>query len=107
MKKNFAALLFILLSTFGLHANVGMVWASLAKEHIEIPRSIDWVTTIRLPDENKTKISKKDLKDEIKRRKKHHKALLSTYNESFSPLYLELIAENSAKLSYLRWLLQA
>lgn len=107
MRKNLAIALLIMLSSFGIHTNANNTWFSATREHVEIPRSTDWVTTIRLPDENKIKISKKDLKDEIKRRKKHHKALLSIYNESFDSEYLNLIQENSARLTRLRELLKA
>lgn len=84
------------------------MWQPLIRDnHASIPSNTDEITTIRLVDENKPKLSKKDLKDEIKRRKKHHKALLSIYNESFEEKYLELIADNSSKLTKLRELLQS
>ncbi|MDR1944754.1 MAG: hypothetical protein LBQ59_01340 [Candidatus Peribacteria bacterium] len=56
-------------------------------------------------DDKKSRITKKDLKNEIKRRKRYHKALLSIYNESFKQEYLDLIADNSKRLLVLRELL--
>lgn len=108
MKKNFAIALFVLLTTFGVHTHTSWTWNELVRDNFEMVKvAVNWKTTIRLPDENKTKLSKRDLKDEIKRRKKHHKALVSIYNESFQEEYLDLIADNSKKLSYLRALLES
>lgn len=50
----------------------------------------------------KVKMTKKDLKTEIKKRKKYHKDLLLKYNEFFDEKYLNLISENSLILSNLR-----
>lgn len=107
MKKNLAIALLLLLSSFGYNVNADNILGDTNKEYVITTRDAEWIVTIRLPDESKVKISKKDLKDEIKRRKKYHKSLLNIYNESFNHKYLELIAENSGKLSYLRELLKA
>ena len=50
----------------------------------------------------KVVITKKELKTEIKKRKKYHKNLLEKYNEWFDEKYLNLISENSLILSSLR-----
>lgn len=55
-----------------------------------------------LADTSKWNFKKRDLKKEIKKRKKYHKTLLEKYNESFDEKYLNLISENSLILSSLR-----
>jgi hypothetical protein len=65
------------------------------------------VKTIEISDKDlkKAKITKKNLKSEIKRKKKYHKFLLGTYNESFKQEHLDLLAQNSKQLLALRELL--
>lgn len=55
--------------------------------------------------ENKNiwKITKKELKKEIKQRKKYHKTLLEQYNTNFDANILWRIKENSLILSNLRY----
>lgn len=55
--------------------------------------------------ENKNiwKITKKELKKEIKQRKKYHKTLLEQYNTNFDVNILWRIKENSLILSNLRY----
>lgn len=109
-KRNFILLLFALLATFNYSVHWDNIWRyhPIAKDNpVWIPSQLNEVTTIRLADDNKEKISKKELKDEIKRRKKHHKALMAIYNENFEEHYLELIAQNSERLTNLRELLQS
>ena len=48
------------------------------------------------------KVTKKSLKNEIKKRKKYHKLLLEQYNASFEQKTLDLISENSLILTNLR-----
>lgn len=50
----------------------------------------------------KVNLTKKDLKNEIKKRKKYHKTLLENYNKNFEKKYFDLIVENSLILSNLR-----
>lgn len=50
----------------------------------------------------KKDLTKKEIKVEIKKRKKYHKSLLEKYNESFEEKYLNMISKNSQYLSKLR-----
>lgn len=105
MKKNFLLVLFVLLSTFNYTVGSDVIRAWIPKDHVQIPNVTNSVTTIRLTDDKKEKLTKKELKNEIKRRKKYHKSLVTAYNESFSEEYLSLIQENSRQLTAFRALL--
>lgn len=50
----------------------------------------------------KISLSKRDIKSEIKKRKKYHRNLLEKYNNGFEEKYLNLISENSLILTSLR-----
>lgn len=50
----------------------------------------------------KVNFTKKDLKKEIKKRKKYHRVLLEKYNKNFEKKYFNLIKENSLILTNLR-----
>jgi hypothetical protein len=104
MKKSFLLIFFILLSTFNYTVNGVNYWVWPPKDHIQVLNLTNSVEIVRLSNDKqkKWKITKKDLKDEIKRRKKYHKSLLSVYNESFKQEHLDLLANNSKQLLVLR-----
>lgn len=111
LRRCFPIISLIILSSFAVYSNANNVFSNNTEERVWVLTPADNTVTIRLTNneddnEKNTKISKKDLKKEIKRRKKHHRVLLSIYNESFEAKYLTLISDNSAKLSNLRELLQ-
>ncbi len=111
MKKNILLLVFVLLTSTNYTGSVSSYnnTAQVSKV-IEVAKSTWTVSQKRTrsiwvakKEENKKyKVTKKDLKEEIKKRKKYHKSLLSTYNESFDQKYLELIAFNSQRISDLK-----
>ncbi len=117
MKRNILLILFLLLTTLNYDVNtynqnqLKSVEATkkisvLSKNNNQNRYSKDKSNKYLKDKNNKNfKVTKKDLKNEIKKRKKYHRSLLSTYNKSFDNKYLEKIAYNSKRLSDLRNLL--
>lgn len=109
MRKNILLILFLLLTTFNYDLNT---YNQGQLKHVEATKKISVVSKngnqnrySKTRNNKNFKITKKDLKKEIKKRKKYHRSLLSTYNESFDKKYLDKIAYNSKRLSDLRNLL--
>lgn len=114
MKKNILLILFLLLTTFSHDLNTynnNQLRNTEATKKLSVSsKSSNSNNVYKKKSNNKDwkkniKITKKDLKKEIKKRKKYHRSLLSTYNESFENTYLDKIAYNSKRLSDLRKLL--
>lgn len=110
MRTRVLLIFFILITSFSYNVNAENARVLSYKENIKIPSSTSWIKNVEVKKDknnskNKFKVTKKDLKTEIKQRKKYHKSLLSIYNEWFDPKYLELIQSNSNRLSSLRKLL--
>ena len=114
MKKNAILIFLIVFTTFTY--DVSASYNSNWLKNIESPKTAwyIWVnnrktnsyTTKKEKDNNKKlKVTKKDLKQEIKKRKKYHRSLLSTYNQSFKQEHLDMLAFNSKRISELKKLL--
>ena len=96
MRKKFLIMLFVLFTS--------IPWSLAFWNHSRPDINLQWfyreATLTKLT--NSQKVTKKSLKDEIKKRKKYHKLLLEEYNLTFEQKTLDLISENSLILTNLR-----
>lgn len=99
MKKNLGLLFLVIITIFSSSYSVENIESKNQKDYAYNTQVKNPTNIIRLSDDKK---SKKDLKAELKRREKYHRTLLGTYNENFSPEYLDLIEKNSRQLQVLR-----
>lgn len=111
MKKNIILLVFVLLTSVNYTNGVNWYNTQQVWKVIETTKNswVVWKKQTRTVSSKKNeetkknlKVTKKDLKEEIKKRKKYHKSLLTIYNESFDQKYLDLIAFNSQRISDLK-----
>lgn len=96
MRKKFLILLFVLFTS--------IPWNLAFWNHSKTDANLQWFyrddAAARFT--SSQKVTKKSLKNEIKKRKKYHKLLLEQYNASFEQKTLDLISENSLILTNLR-----
>lgn len=104
MKKKVFVVIFVFVSVF-YHGNIS------ANNNLKLnSNNLKLNSGVKIFEKNiennsnivKISLSKRDIKSEIKKRKKYHRNLLEKYNDGFEEKYLNLISENSLILTSLR-----